>query len=149
MRRSRQQKVAASSIPVSFRGRRGGRGTPLQPAVKSDSSPPAVFHHDDESASQQRAGAPPLLSKSEKILCILFLFSLIFVTPSVRGDGVGYYAFARALLIQHDLHIEKDWRAGYPNLNWGNPDGKGNVSPLQYTATGHLDNYFAIGPAIL
>jgi hypothetical protein len=91
----------------------------------------------------------PTLAKSEKILCILFLLSLVFVTPSVRGDGIGYYALARALVIQHDLHFEKDWRVGYPNLNWGNPDGKGNVNPLQYTTTGHLDNYFSVGPALL
>ena len=92
---------------------------------------------------------PLTLAKSEKVLCLFFLLSLLFLNPVVRGDGVGYYAFARALVVQHDLHFEKDWRAGYPNLAWGNPDGKGNVNPLQYTTTGHLDNYFAIGPAIL
>ena len=31
-------------------------------------------------------------------LTALFLMSLPFVNPWVRGDGVGYYAYARSLL---------------------------------------------------
>ncbi len=42
-------------------------------------------------------------------LFTIFLLSLPLVNPWVRGDGVGYYAYARALLIDHNLNFEKDY----------------------------------------
>ena len=47
--------------------------------------------------------------KYEKILALIFVCTLPLVNPWVRGDGVGYYAFARALLIEHDLDFRQDW----------------------------------------
>ncbi len=44
-----------------------------------------------------------------RIMLILFLVSLPLVNPWVRGDGVGYYAFARALLIQRNLNFAPDY----------------------------------------
>ena len=67
----------------------------------------------------------------------------------MRGDGVGYYAFGRAALIQHDLNFKQDWLRANPSFRMGRTDGAGNLLPMEYTSTGHLDNHFSIGPAIL
>jgi hypothetical protein len=91
----------------------------------------------------------PRLSKYESILVLLFLVTLPLVNPWVRGDGVGYYAFARALLIEHRLNFEKDWLAANTSFRIGKIDAGGHILPGAYTSTGHLDNHFSIGPAIL
>ena len=52
--------------------------------------------------------------KYEKILALIFLCSLPLVNPWVRGDGVGYYAYVRSLLIDHDLHFDDEWLAANP-----------------------------------
>lgn len=83
------------------------------------------------------------------ILLVIFLLSLPFVNPWVRGDGVGYYAYARALLIQHNLRFEADWLAANPSFREARVDSSGHLRTDQYTPTGHVDNHFAIGPAIL
>jgi len=41
--------------------------------------------------------------KSELLLGLIFLLSLLLLNPWVRGDGVGYYALVRAPLIEHNL----------------------------------------------
>jgi len=89
------------------------------------------------------------LSRYEKSLILLFVLTLPLANPWVRGDGVGYYAYARAVLIQKNLQFEKDWQAANPTFQMGKIDEKGNIQPQQYTRTGHLDNHFAVGPAIL
>ena len=88
-------------------------------------------------------------SKYERILLVVFLLTLPLINPWVRGDGVGYYAFGRALLIEHHLNFEKDWLAANQSFRMGRTDAAGRILPEAYTATGHLDNHFAIGPAIL
>jgi hypothetical protein len=84
-----------------------------------------------------------------KLLLLFFLLSLPFANPIVHGDGVGYYAFARAALIQHNLRFEEDWRRA--NLQFAQsrtlPDGQ--VMPEGYTQTGYLYNHYPVGPAIL
>jgi len=89
------------------------------------------------------------LSRYDKILVLLFVLSLPLVNPWVRGDGVGYYAFGRALLIQHDLNFKQDWLRANSSFRMGRTDAAGNLLPMEYTSTGHLDNHFSIGPAIL
>ena len=92
------------------------------------------------------------LSKYEKILILIFLLTLPFVNPWVRGDGVGYYAFARAPLIQHNLDFRNDWAHANISFRMGRFDVSGeaeSIDPDQFTSTGHLDNHFSIGPAIL
>ncbi len=88
-------------------------------------------------------------SRHEIYLVLIFLCSLPLVNPWVRGDGVGYYAYARAPLIQHNLRFEKDWLAGNITFRIGKTDDAGSLRPDQYTRTGHLDNHFTVGPAIL
>jgi hypothetical protein len=87
--------------------------------------------------------------KAERLLLLLFLLSLPFLNPWVRGDGVGYYAFARAPLIEHSLDFTKDYQ--HANDSFRGPRLDENNQPRSdfRTPTGYLDNHFTVGPAIL
>jgi len=87
--------------------------------------------------------------KSERLLLLLFLFSLPFVNPWVRGDGVGYYAFARAPLIQHNLDFTEDYRHANESFRGPRLDENNQPKAFYRTRTGHLENHFTVGPAIL
>jgi hypothetical protein len=91
----------------------------------------------------------PKLDKYEKTLVILVLSTLPLINPWVRGDGVGYYAYARALLIEHRLDFEPDWQNANTSFRMGRVDPEGQVRAAEYTVTRHVDNHFSIGPAIL
>jgi len=82
-------------------------------------------------------------------LVLLFLLSLTLVNPWIRGDGVGYYAFVRAPLIEHSFDFQRDYQeanAGFRELRL---DENGRPKPIFRTVTGHLENHFTVGPAIL
>jgi hypothetical protein len=87
--------------------------------------------------------------KPERLLLLLFLFSLLFLNPWVRGDGVGYYAFARAPLIEHRLDFTRDYQHANESFRVPRLDESGQPKPEFRTPTGHLDNHFTTGPAIL
>jgi hypothetical protein len=92
------------------------------------------------------------MTRNEKILALLFVLSLPLVNPWVRGDGVGYYAFARAPLIEHSLDFTNDWMHANSSFRLSRLANSGQssiISSDQYTRTGHLDNHFSVGPAIL
>lgn len=89
------------------------------------------------------------LDRYDKILILLFVISVPLVNPWVRGDGVGYYAYARALVVNHNLQFQQDWLHANPSFRNGRVDATGHILPDQFTATAHLDNHFAIGPALL
>jgi hypothetical protein len=91
----------------------------------------------------------PVAHRSVWGLCLLFLLSLPFANPYVHGDGVGYYAYARALLVQGDLRFEEDWRRANEGFSQARMETDGTVQADQYTETGHVNNVFTIGPAIL
>lgn len=84
-----------------------------------------------------------------RILFILFLCSLPLVNPIVHGDGVGYYAYARAPLIQHNLRFEEDWRRANLYFSQARTLPNGQLRPDEYTETGYVANLFSIGPALL
>ena len=87
-------------------------------------------------------------NRFERILLILFLLTLPLLNPWVRGDGVGYYAYARAPLIEHNLDFTHDYQAANESFREGHLE---NGQPMagQRTRTGHLDNHFSVGPAML
>ncbi len=87
--------------------------------------------------------------KSERLLLLFFLFSLPFLNPWVRGDGVGYYAFARAPLIQHNLDFTEDYRHANESFRGPRLDENNQPRSLFRRPTGHLENHFTVGPAIL
>ena len=53
------------------------------------------------------------------------------------------------MLIEHRLDFTKDWQAANPSFRMGRVDAQGNLDHSQYTSTGHIDNHFSVGPAIL
>ena len=91
----------------------------------------------------------PTSHKAERILLALFLVSLALLNPWVRGDGVGYYAYARALLIQHNLDFAPDYRQANASFRENRLDKNGQPAVAFRTRTGHLENHFTVGPAIL
>lgn len=90
-----------------------------------------------------------LSRKPEHLLLLLFLCSLPILNPWVRGDGVGYYAFARAPLIEHSLDFTEDYRHANETFRGPRLDESGQPKSEFRTPTGHLDNHFTTGPAIL
>jgi hypothetical protein len=93
--------------------------------------------------------ATPAAPKLERWLFLLFLLSLPLLNPWVRGDGVGYYAFARAPLIEHSLDFQHDYQSANASFRDARLDENGFPKPVFRTPTGHLDNHFTVGPAIL
>ena len=89
---------------------------------------------------------PPTWTKYEKILAVLFLLTVPLVRPWIHGDGRGYYAFARAILFQHNLDFESDWYHGYETYPQVNDPA---FRALYLTPNGHFWNHWTIGPAIL
>ncbi|HXJ05090.1 MAG TPA: glycosyltransferase family 39 protein [Candidatus Acidoferrum sp.] len=87
--------------------------------------------------------------KAERLLLVLFLLSLPLLNPWVRGDGVGYYAFARAPLIQHNLDFAPDYQQANASFRENRLDKNGQPFADLRTRTGHLQNHFTVGPAIL
>jgi len=79
----------------------------------------------------------------------LFFLSLALLNPWVRGDGIGYYAFARAPLIEHNFDFERDYIAGNAGFRGARLDENGRPKAIYRTSTGHLENHFTVGPAIL
>ena len=88
------------------------------------------------------------LTGYQRALLALFLLSLPLANPWVRGDGVGYYAYARALVVNGNLRFEPDWLHANSSFSANRVDDRGQILPEQYTATGHLNNHFSIGPAL-
>jgi len=90
-----------------------------------------------------------ILVANAKLLFFLFLFTLPLVNPWVRGDGVGYYAYLRSALIDHDLRFENDYLAANESFVISRVDAQGRLLPRMYTKTGYVENHFSVGPAIL
>jgi hypothetical protein len=86
---------------------------------------------------------------AELRLLLLFLFSLTLSNPWIRGDGVGYYAFARAPLIEHSLNFEHDYMDANPSFREARLDEHGQPKQIYRTRTGYLENHFTVGPAML
>jgi len=71
------------------------------------------------------------------------------LNPWVRGDGVGYYAYARAPLIEHNLDFTRDYQQANASFRENRLDKNGQPTAEFRTRTGHLENHFTVGPAIL
>jgi hypothetical protein len=101
----------------------------------------------NSSAAQHKR--PSSAYQHERWLLVLFLFSLPLLNPWVHGDGVGYYAFARAPLIEHSLDFQHDYQYANSTFRDARLDETGLPKAEFRTNTGHLDNHFTVGPAIL
>src|SRR5437868_3175338 len=101
--------------------------------------------------TENRTVATIVMSRrpQERWLTLIFLLSLTLLNPWVRGDGVGYYAFARAPLIEHNLAFEHDYMSANQGFREARLDAQGQPKSMFRTSTGHLENHFTVGPAIL
>jgi hypothetical protein len=88
-------------------------------------------------------------NRFEWILLFVFLLTVPLLNPWVRGDGVGYYAYARAPLIEHSLDFTHDYQSANESFREGRLDENGQPKGEFRTRTGHLDNHFSVGPAML
>lgn len=100
-------------------------------------------------SSEKSGAAGARLRHHLLILTAVFIVTLPLINPLVHGDGIGYYAYLRAPIIQHNLRFEQDWLHGNLSFIRQRLDGENQVAPDQYTSTGHINNLFTIGPAIL
>jgi hypothetical protein len=89
------------------------------------------------------------LDKYKILLILIFLITLPLSNPWVRGDGVGYYAYVRSLLIEGRLDFRKDWQHGNDSFTMGRVDQTGQVLASEYTATGYIFNHWSPGPSML
>jgi hypothetical protein len=86
------------------------------------------------------------LSNYQRALFLVCVLGLPFLSAKVNGDGIGFYAYARSPLIEHNLYFSTDWQ-----------DPKKDFEEIFLinrtlgitTRTGHLPNYYPVGPAIL
>ena len=85
----------------------------------------------------------------ERILVAVFVLTLPLMNPWVRGDGVGYYAYARAPLIEHNLDFTHDYQSANESFREARCDENGQPRQDFRTRTGHLENHFSVGPAML
>jgi hypothetical protein len=85
----------------------------------------------------------------EWIIFLIFLVTLPLANPWVRGDGVGYYAYARAPLIEHNLDFAHDYQSANQSFREDRIDASGQPLEFFRTRTRHLDNHFTVGPAML
>jgi hypothetical protein len=90
-----------------------------------------------------------IFADHEKLLFFMFLLTLPLSNPWVHGDGVGYYAYLRSALIDHDLRFENDYLAANESFVISRVDEQGHLLPRLYTKTGYVENHFSVGPAIL
>jgi hypothetical protein len=89
------------------------------------------------------------MNTERRWLFILFLLTLPLVTPYLRGDGVGYYAYIASLVIDHDLYFEDEYRHADPWHYRNYFDSQGRLKPHLYTPTGFVENHFSVGPSLL
>lgn len=108
-------------------------------------------------------------SRYEKALIIIFLLTLPFIRRQIQPDGQGYYAYLRSPLIDHNFQFASDWNDPPEKMlllcgpcsdevkqYWNHParsilvvtlNHKAYANPI--TRTGHLPNFYTVGPALL
>lgn len=87
------------------------------------------------------------VSNYEKALFLVFVLSLPFLKAYVAGDGVGFYAYIRSPLIDHNFSFSSDWENPKKDLQALFLVDHFVENPI--TKTGHLPNYYPVGPAML
>jgi len=90
-----------------------------------------------------------VVSPEQRWLITLFILTLPFVTPYLRGDGIGYYAYIASLVIDHDLYFENEYRHADPWHYRNLFDSQGRLKPHLYTCTGFVENKYSVGPSLL
>ncbi len=82
-------------------------------------------------------------------LVLLFVLSIPTVTPYLRGDGNGYYAWLRSAAIDHDLQFANEYHHADPNFQRVMFDDQGQVRADKRTSTDHVDDHWGVGAAVM
>jgi hypothetical protein len=80
------------------------------------------------------------------VLACLVQWGLLFAITTPAWDATFYYAYARSLVFDGDLHIENDLRLSYPTTA---PDFAAKGLDEVRTETGRVASPFAIGSSLL
>ena len=90
----------------------------------------------------------PRLTKATVVLIALFLvqWSFLFSVATPAWDATFYYAYARSVVFDHDLHLENDLAYSYPTTA---PDFAAKKYDAVKTTTGRVASPFAVGSALL
>jgi hypothetical protein len=84
------------------------------------------------SASPALPPPAPAVDRSRRytrILLIVFLCTLPLANPIVHGDGVGYYAYVRAPLIEQSLDLTGDYQHANPSSRHRRVNESGQPNP--------------------
>jgi len=80
---------------------------------------------------------------------VLFAISLPLVTPYLRGDGNGYYAWLRSAVIDHDLQFGNEYRHADPVFQHLMFNEGGSLRTKARTPNDHVVNHWGVGAAVL
>jgi hypothetical protein len=92
----------------------------------------------------------PRLTRREAVLATAFLATLPLVNPYLRGEGNGYYAYVRSLVLDHDLRFDDEYRRGdaaFVSQSFRKADGQ--PWPPMVLPGGYLRNQWSVGPSLL
>ena len=79
---------------------------------------------------------------------LILLLTSTLVNPYLRGDGVGYYAYLRSIIIDGDLDFRNEFLRGDPAF-FTHAVRDGEIARDRISPTGYIRNEYSIGPAIL
>lgn len=80
---------------------------------------------------------------------LVIVVSIAVVNTHVRGDGNGYYAWLASAVVDHDLDFRNQYRHANALFVERYLNDDGTVATDRTTKTGHVENQWAVGPAVL
>jgi hypothetical protein len=92
----------------------------------------------------------PRLTRGEVVLAAALLATLPLVNPYLRGEGNGYYAYVRSLVLDHDLRFDNEYRRGdaaFVAQSFRRADAQ--PWPPMVLPGGYLRNQWSVGPSLL
>ena len=91
-----------------------------------------------------------LVASAAVIVSIIQLSVPFQVSPTViRGDGVGYYAWLRSALIDHDFNFQNEYEYYDAILSESGGPMSSTLLKETKTSTGLVRNHWPVGPAVM
>ncbi|HET8564444.1 MAG TPA: hypothetical protein VFM35_11270, partial [Candidatus Binatia bacterium] len=87
--------------------------------------------------------------RGRRFLVVLFILTLPLVNPYIRGDGNGYYAYVRSLIVDADLHFANEYRRGDAAFVEMAFERDGSLRPNMVMPNNYVRNQWAVGPSLL
>lgn len=83
------------------------------------------------------------------ILTTVFLITLPFLTPVLRGDGVGYYAYLRSFAVDSDFDFTNEYLRADKLFLLNLLDANGHIKTTELTKKGLPRNQYPVGCSLL